>query len=303
MIESWTAANLQALIGQAESSNLEFKASAALVNTQAAKRELAKDVSAMANAAGGVIVYGIVETDGAAERLDDGVDPGVSQEWIDQVLTSNIEPKIAGLIIKRFPVENGRSLYALEVPQATVFAPHMSKPHHQYWTRRNTTTEPLLDHEVRDLMRRASSPHIMLAMSLKHMPQAMKPNTFLLSIIAKNLSPEPVLYWAIDLTFDKLLAPEMIAPHLCREVMISDYGGEHAALMHSKNYGVPVTMPLFAEREFEVIKTPITMLQNHRYPWAYNVACPGFKAERFGEFRRGERGQCEVAIFENGLPS
>ena len=55
-VADWLEGDVQALIGSEETSNLEFKASAALENTPKNKAELAKDVSAMANAAGGVIV-------------------------------------------------------------------------------------------------------------------------------------------------------------------------------------------------------------------------------------------------------
>ena len=90
-VSQWDASDLQALIGQEETSNLEFKRSDALDNTDGNKRELAKDVSAMANAAGGVIVYGIEEKDNLADALDQGTMQ--TKEWIDQLLTSNIEPK------------------------------------------------------------------------------------------------------------------------------------------------------------------------------------------------------------------
>ena len=44
-----------------ESATLEYKASAAVDNAEAKKSEIAKDISAMANAEGGQFVYGMSE--------------------------------------------------------------------------------------------------------------------------------------------------------------------------------------------------------------------------------------------------
>lgn len=49
--------------GVEENISLDYKAAEALQNTDGKKKEIAKDVSAMANAAGGVIIYGIKEFD------------------------------------------------------------------------------------------------------------------------------------------------------------------------------------------------------------------------------------------------
>jgi predicted HTH transcriptional regulator len=45
-----------------ESLTVEYKASRAVENTEARKTEIAKDVSAMANADGGQIIYGMTVT-------------------------------------------------------------------------------------------------------------------------------------------------------------------------------------------------------------------------------------------------
>lgn len=69
------------------------------------KRELAKDVSAFANSAGGTLVYGIEESGGppaVPKRIDDGIDPAeMSRERLEDLITSNISPRIPGLRIKQ----------------------------------------------------------------------------------------------------------------------------------------------------------------------------------------------------------
>ena len=81
----WNEDDLEALIRSKtkESIELEYKSSEALSRTDNKKKELSKDVSALANSAGGVIVYGIVEDGHTPVRLDDGFNPSdISKEWL-----------------------------------------------------------------------------------------------------------------------------------------------------------------------------------------------------------------------------
>jgi predicted HTH transcriptional regulator len=59
----WVEADLERLIKDQvrESTDLDYKASPALENTQSNKDSISKDVSAFANAGGGTIVYGVTE--------------------------------------------------------------------------------------------------------------------------------------------------------------------------------------------------------------------------------------------------
>jgi hypothetical protein len=63
MLKLDTRADLEALHTGSiqESLTLEYKASGAVEKTEGKKMEIAKDVSALANAAGGQIVYGMTE--------------------------------------------------------------------------------------------------------------------------------------------------------------------------------------------------------------------------------------------------
>jgi len=92
----WKEADLLSLIqnGIKESINLDYKECNALQKTDGKKNELSKDVSAFANSAGGVLVYGIVENGHEPTGFDIGYDPtDITKEWIDQVITSNIQPR------------------------------------------------------------------------------------------------------------------------------------------------------------------------------------------------------------------
>ena len=54
--------------GVEENISLDYKAADSLQNTDGKKKEIAKDISAMANSAGGVIIYGIKEHDAVDMR-------------------------------------------------------------------------------------------------------------------------------------------------------------------------------------------------------------------------------------------
>jgi predicted HTH transcriptional regulator len=97
MLKLETVADLQRLIEDEihESLSLDYKASLALAKDSNSKSELCKDVSAFANSAGGQIVYGIKENDGKPVEIDDGTD--LTREWIEQVIDSNLQPRIEGL--------------------------------------------------------------------------------------------------------------------------------------------------------------------------------------------------------------
>lgn len=85
-----------------ESLHLDYKGSRAI--SDGAQGEIAKDVSAFANADGGMIIYGIQENQHLPEAIDEGVDHArFSREWLEQVILDNINPRIDGLLITQIP--------------------------------------------------------------------------------------------------------------------------------------------------------------------------------------------------------
>src|ERR1700674_956535 len=98
-----------------ESLHLEYKASPAIDRKQdKTKIEIARDVSAFANADGGQIVYGMTEKDHEPAGLDQGVDPKVYPEiWFEQVLQQHVTPNITRLRIHHVPL--ARDLVAVVI--------------------------------------------------------------------------------------------------------------------------------------------------------------------------------------------
>lgn len=156
----WDEEYLKELIklGEQESLTLDYKASAALKNQDKEKNDLAKDVSAFANSAGGVLLYGMLENKHVPIAVDSGVDRNaITKEWLESIIKSYIHPLVDGLLIKQIDLTGkGQSqvAYAIGVPQATSHAPHQAKDH-KYYKRSNFESKPMEDYEVRDAMRRS----------------------------------------------------------------------------------------------------------------------------------------------------
>ncbi len=180
----WTERDLLELCRnqEEESLNLEFKESAALSLDVGEQRErvtseLSKDVSAMANSDGGIIIYGIKEKQtpgkprhGLADSIDAGVDPNViTKERLENVLTSNIRPTVDGLQIKAVPLNThnpGRIAYVISIPQS-LRAPHQARDK-RFYKRFNFKAEPMEEYEVRSLYFRTLAPDLELVLKLAY---------------------------------------------------------------------------------------------------------------------------------------
>ncbi len=213
----WSETVLERLVkdGATETTELEFKACGALAKTDAAKRELAKDVAAMANAAGGTIIYGMIETNiygmietnQVASAIDIGFDEfTISKEFIEQVIGSGIQPRVMGVRVQRVPLpsKGNRVAFVVEIPQAVEHAPHQVLQDKRYPKRLNFTTYWMEDYEIRDVLRRARSPdlHVTWRLPVAIPKWQIRPDSdglywsepFVLELIASNRTSEPALY-------------------------------------------------------------------------------------------------------------
>lgn len=160
-LEDFTADTLQYLIENEveENVHLDYKAGTALQKNDRGKNEITKDISAFANADGGIIIYGLAERDHKPAELApfDGND--FSKERLDQII-ANIQPSIKGVTI--FPIrldgDVSQSVYVVKIPRSSN-APHMATDH-RYYKRNNFQSVAMEDYEVRDLFTRADCPEL-----------------------------------------------------------------------------------------------------------------------------------------------
>lgn len=135
-----------------------------LKNDEKCKNELSKDVSAFANSDGGILIYGVIEKDNVAVKIDDGYDPNiVKREWIEDNIHGRIQRRIEGIRIFQVDLKitnPGRVIYIISIPQS-LDGPHMANDH-KYYKRFNFKSAPMEDYEVRDVRRRNNVPNVNL---------------------------------------------------------------------------------------------------------------------------------------------
>lgn len=196
MPKNWTESKLQNFITSEieESLTLEYKSAEALGKSDYQKHEITKDVSAMANSAGGLLIYGIREYAEADKRhLPEKFVPvdrtEFPREWIEQVINS-IRPRIDGILIHSVQLDSGENdvIYIVEIPQSNTA--HQAN-NHRYYKRFNFQSVPMEDYEVRDVIFREQMPDVVVRFLVE-----LKPNEQNLIIQAKNLGSAYARYVA-----------------------------------------------------------------------------------------------------------
>lgn len=125
-LDQITEANLQGLLDNRvpEGRDLEYKRDA-IGRDDASKKEFLKDVSAMANTAGGDLIIGIGEADGVAATLN-GITSSAADDEVrrlDAILQDGLEPRLVGTHIKAVPIGSGGYVLVVRI-QASWNAPH-----------------------------------------------------------------------------------------------------------------------------------------------------------------------------------
>ena len=179
-ISAWGYKELQEFVKEnlSEDSHLDFKDSRAISDwTREQRGEMAKDVSSFANAGGGIIIYGAVESKPNGdqptpqfEKFDTGITGTLKREAIEDTLTSElfIHKKIDGLVIRQIKVPGANSNFYLVISIPMSFrAPHMHNPTKRYYKRHNFKAEPMEGYEVEDIRNRTISPQVKLTFPYK----------------------------------------------------------------------------------------------------------------------------------------
>ena len=143
-----------------ESTEIEYKRSFA-DDKQKLREDIAKDVSAMANANGGIIIYGLKQKETIkGHAVPEGIMPissdCMSKDQLAQIISSNISPRIKDIEITHIPYNHDGGLFVVEVPKSQTA--HQNLTNHLYHVRRNATIEIMEDFEIRDVMNRQANP-------------------------------------------------------------------------------------------------------------------------------------------------
>jgi len=166
-----------------ENQHLEYKSAKAFDKSDKKKTDISITISAMANADGGIVIYGIKEFDESDKRhFPERIDPidrqEFSKEWLEQVINSNIHPTILNVIINPISIESDSIgvVYVIEVPKS--FTAHQANDL-KYYHRYNFTSIPLYDHQIRDIQNRVKTPKLTLEFKIETETHEMKSDLYL----------------------------------------------------------------------------------------------------------------------------
>lgn len=138
--------------GVEENLHLDYKECKALdKKIDIKKKELSKDVSSFANSDGGTIIFGVIEEGHKPIKFDIGYNPAdISKEWIEQVINSNISPKIENITIVPIKLTNSlKYIYVVSIPTSDR-APHQANDK-RYYKRYNFESVPMEEYEIKEL--------------------------------------------------------------------------------------------------------------------------------------------------------
>lgn len=289
MLKLETKADLEALIaeGERESLTLEFKAGGAIANEK--KGEIGKDVSAMANAAGGQIIYGIKEQNHVAAEIQPINVRRFNHEWLEKVIRNNISPPVEGISIKMIDVgpEASDVAFVVSIPPATMLAPHQAKGDLKYYRRHNFMADPMADYEIRESMRRTITPSLTCSYTISRpIASAFSPQNICdLAIDLTNRSSEPALYVAVSFYLDA----RMEVPDLPRGFTRAN------AVKHPSGTALSsFSFQIAAPRDFPVFREITQRIASFRFEIPFD-----YKGARiaFGH-RIGSPGYTEAMLFD-----
>lgn len=283
---TWTEARLQAFCDDAEpeTNALEFKDARALSKDDQHRWEIGKDVSAFANAGGGILIYGIGEKSGKADKITPIIDPKYTVEWLDQMIRSQIQPKVAGVKITPVTVPGGLA-YVVEIPQATTLAPHMSLHHHSYYTRTNARSEAMDDFQIRDVMRRATTPALRIEGQVYGPRQMGKVMFGDLRLELTNSSATPALYSTVKVGIEAHAVGDVVqsSEWLGDSEGFPELGSMPPMQYYRMNLAVPLAQPIYKEASLRLppfhMKFPEGMAAIRILT---KVTTPGFSDTRLG---------------------
>ena len=144
-----------------EDVNLDYKSIKALDKTSLTINGISKDVSAFANSAGGNIIYGIEDDKHIPISIDGTSEIGDKKEWLEQIINSNIQPRIEGITVYLllFKSQPEKGVLIVNIPMSnTAHQANDRKYYHRY----GSESQPMEDYQVKQTMNRGREPLLKL---------------------------------------------------------------------------------------------------------------------------------------------
>lgn len=187
-----------------EDLHLEYKSASSLGREDNRKREITKDVSALANAAGGRIIYGISHKQGRGQsHLPESLDPidasQFSSEWLGQVINS-IEPAIPNVNVHTVELSSASAhvAYVVDVPAGSTA--HQAGDR-RYYRRHGQEVLQMHHHEILEVMYRRQVPDVTVQFGYRKFSSTAQQHHYALTIRITNASDLIVNHWKLEFTF------------------------------------------------------------------------------------------------------
>jgi hypothetical protein len=268
-----------------ESLHIEYKASDSVDKRDNKKKlEMARDISAFANADGGQVIYGMTENkDHEPDGLDAGLDPREYPEsWFEQVLQQHVTPLLNAVRPRHVPLSTGRVAVVIDIP-ATNGDPHQVDG--RYYRRHNFNRLAMEHYEVRDMFRRSTHPDLAIRFcfdgmkereTLRYTPPTEHHAPVGLSPIISNKSNEPALYAVALIYVDSRL---IVLTDQYDRLGFTDFDGVTVTPFRL-GFSPIKAMPIFKEQPtlmpaLGIIVPEDMMRQDNDYTLAYEIRAPG----------------------------
>jgi hypothetical protein len=211
----------------------------------------------------------------------------ITREWIGQILNARIRPRLNSFSVDPVDLGEGKTGFVISVSQ-TQTGPHQA-PDHKYYKRYNIEVRSLEDHDIRDIMRRATTPQLYITFSFNGSDRAhfdYKANEdiskpVLLTGMLGNSSPQPAHYAMIRLGIAAGVQFHSGTPWGTPIPEETDDFGKINWIRQA--ISVPPSLPIFKELEHPLDQRGIALLfhsrtlgQGHRWPLVVEILCPGF---------------------------
>lgn len=304
----WEEEDIDALIreGVQESLTLDYKRCASLDKRNPnRKTDLSKDVSAFANSAGGVLIYGVVENNHLPVAIDTGYDPyDVTREWLEQVINSTIQRRIDGIKIKQIELRTsnpGKVIYVVSVPQSKR-APHMAEDH-IFYKRYNYQSIPMEEYEVRDVARREEAPDLTMQLyipqpveQLSFPEDGQSSNPFAINAIIQNKSATPAMYYIARIALDKRLNVLSSGEFQIHEgnLLIESENERTPVIFMYANCSVPSKMPVWQGVSYRISNSHISIsipksTKEENYILVWFVTSPGMQKKNRSKYSTSQQ--------------
>lgn len=254
--------DLNKLVGDGvrEDVHLEFKSVEALGNHQGLA-EMGRQVAAMANADGGLIIYGIVERheeEGLAAGVEGTGDKSITSDRLAQIIASHITPKVEGVRVHPIPLDDATVAFCIQVPKSS--AAHQSKDH-RYYRRHGAQTLPMEHYEVLELMHRRTAP--VLTASATVVPSGLHDGAIRarLDVSLENQADAPVLYSLLRLWVPGSLSPRQQGRDADQEngVRSPFSAAPESGTQFLRKLTVPYALPIWRGVRFTALRLSISV--------------------------------------------